>query len=90
MKRIDKSYIQFMIIYEGRGIMAKLKKTPKQFRLDFDCIAFLETIAEKRGVTETEIVQLAVRELAKSELTIEERNVVVSEKLNHVLNPIKE
>lgn len=66
--------------------MAKLKKTPKQFRLDFDCVAILETIAKKKEVTETEIVQLAIRELAKFELSNEERNAVMAEKLNHVLN----
>jgi hypothetical protein len=78
-------YIQFIIIHEGRLIMAKLKKTPKQFRLDFDCIAFLEAIRKKKDMTETDVVQMAISEMAKRELTAEERERVLMARFQEIL-----
>lgn len=65
--------------------MAKLKKTPKQFRLDFETIAFLEAMSNKKAITETQVVEMAISVLANKELTVEEREEILVNKFRATL-----
>ncbi|EKU40540.1 hypothetical protein C518_4504 [Lysinibacillus fusiformis ZB2] len=66
--------------------MAKLNRKSKHFRMDFEHIAFLEALAEKKGVTETEIVERGISELAAQEFLPEERKEIVAQKLRQMLD----
>lgn len=70
--------------------MAKLKKIPKQFKLDFETIAFVEAIASKKDVTQTRIVEMAVSALANVELTAAEREEILVRKFRETLGLEKE
>lgn len=65
--------------------MAKLKKLPKQFRLDFETVAFLEAMSSKEDVTETQIIEMAIKDLATSKLTTEERENILVRKFKETL-----
>lgn len=65
--------------------MAKLKKTPKQFRLDFETVAFLEAISNKKAITETQIIEMAISALAIEELSVEEREDILVRKFRETL-----
>lgn len=65
--------------------MSKLKKLPKQFRLDFESVAFLEAISSKKEVTETQIIEMAIKKLATSELSAEEREDILVKKFKETL-----
>ena len=54
--------------------------------MDFEHIAFLEALAEKKGVTETEIVERGISELAAQEFSPEERKELVAQKLKQMLD----
>lgn len=66
--------------------MSKLNRKSKHFRMNVDSIAFLEALAEKIGVTETEIVERGISELAAQEFTSEERKEMVTKKIREVLD----
>lgn len=74
-----------MIYMEGGTVLAKLKKIPKQFKLDFETIAFLEAISNKKDITQTQIVEMAVSALADLELTAEEREEILVRKFKETL-----
>lgn len=65
-------------------LQSKLNRKSKHFRLDIERISFLEALAEKHGVTETEIVERGISLLA-AEFTDEERKEIVSEKIKQIL-----
>lgn len=66
--------------------MSKLNRKSKHFRMNVESIAFLEALAEKKGVTETEIVERGISELAAQEFTSEERKEMVTKKIREVLD----
>lgn len=70
--------------------MAKLKKTPKQFKLDFETVAFLEAISSKKGVTQTQVVEMAINAMATIELSPEEREEILVKKFKEMLSLEKE
>lgn len=65
--------------------MAKLKKVPKNFRLAFESIAFLEAIASKNEITETQALEMAIGALAITELSVEEREEILVQKFRETL-----
>lgn len=79
-----------MMYMEGGYILAKLKKIPKQFKLDFETIAFVEAIASKKDVTQTRVVEMAVSALANVELTAAEREEILIRKFRETLGLEKE
>lgn len=70
--------------------MAKLKKVPKNFRLGFESVAFLEAIASKNDVTETQALEMAIADLAVKELPVEEREAILVKKFRETLELEKE
>lgn len=54
--------------------------------MNVESIAFLEALAEKQGVTETEIIERGISELAAQEFTSEERKEMVTKKIKEVLD----
>ncbi|MCM0627504.1 hypothetical protein M5J14_23830 [Lysinibacillus sp. OL1_EC] len=66
--------------------MSKLNRKSKHFRMSVESIAFLEALAEKIGVTDTEIVERGISELAAQEFTDEERKEMITKKIKEVLD----
>jgi hypothetical protein len=66
--------------------LSKLNRKSKHFRMNVESIAFLEALAEKKGVTETEIIERGISELAAQEFTSEERKEMVTKKIKEVLD----
>lgn len=66
--------------------MSKLNRKSKHFRMSVESIAFLEALAEKIGVTDTEIVERGISELAAQEFTAEERKEMITKKIQEVLD----
>lgn len=66
--------------------MSKLNRKSKHFRMNVESIAFLEALAEKVGVTETEIVERGISAMAAQEFTSEERKEMVTEKIKQMLD----
>jgi len=54
--------------------------------MSVESIAFLEALAEKIGVTDTEIVERGISELAAQEFTDEERKEMITKKIKEVLD----
>jgi len=69
----------------SKKIQSKLNRKSKHFRLDIERIALLEALAEKKGVTETEIIERGISQLATEEFTSEEQKEMVSEKIKQIL-----
>lgn len=65
--------------------MVKLKKIPKNFRLGFESVAFLEAIASKNKITETQVLEMAIGALANAELSVEEREEILVRKFRETL-----
>ncbi|TNO59941.1 MULTISPECIES: hypothetical protein [Bacillaceae] len=65
--------------------MSKLNRKSKHFRMSVESIAFLEALAEKIGVTDTEIVERGISELAAQEFTAKERKEMITKKIQEVL-----
>ena len=70
--------------------MAKLKKVPKNFRLSFESVAFLEAIASKNDVTETQALEIAISAFAEKELSVEAREEILVQKFRETLELQKE
>lgn len=66
--------------------MAKLKKMPKNFRLAFESAAFLEAIAKKKDVTETQVLEISIAALAAQELSAEEREEILVKKFREMIS----
>lgn len=66
--------------------MSKLNRKSKHFRMSVESIAFLEALSEKIGVTDTEIVERGISELAAQEFTDEERKEMITKKIKEVLD----
>lgn len=65
--------------------MAKLKKIQKNFRLSFESIAFLEAIANKSDINETQVLEMAISDFASKKLSIEEREDILVKKFRETL-----
>lgn len=79
-----------MMYRRGGYVLAKLKKIPKQYRLDFETVAFLEAISSKKEVTETQVIEIAISALATLELSLEEREDILVRKFRETLELGKE
>lgn len=66
-------------------MLAKFNKMPKQYRLDLNLVGFVEAIASKKGITETAVIEMAVSNLAKQELTDKEKEDAMMKKYREVM-----
>lgn len=65
--------------------MGTFNKVSKNYRLSFETIALVEAVAEKKGISITHVIESAVGEFAKLELTAEEREAAVMKKVKEIL-----
>lgn len=83
-------YIRFIIFKERWDILAKFNKVPRHFRLDINLNGFVEAIAIKKGITETAVIEMAITNLAKEELTDKEKEEVMVRIFKEVMEIGKE
>lgn len=70
----------------SKKIQSKLNRKSKHFRLDIERIALLEALAEKKGITETEIVERGIIQLANEEFAPGEQKELVTKKIKQILD----
>lgn len=67
--------------------MARLNKVSKNFRLNVEFIALLEALASKHNTTLTDTLELAIAELAKTEIPKEDLENIVRESIYNAAYP---